>query len=70
MRRLALMALTLTLAASLSACDPYANNGTGDTKVNEITVYGNIRCVLAVQSSSNTISCDWDHPGGHALAPN
>lgn len=50
-------------AALLSGCDPYANNSTGSTKINEITVYGDIRCVLAVQARGNTISCDWDHPG-------
>jgi hypothetical protein len=62
----ALAALTVLLAG----CDPYANNGTGNTKINEITVYGNVRCVLVVQGSSNTITCDWDHAGATQRAPN
>lgn len=53
----------------LAACDPYANNGTGNTKVNEITVYGDVRCVLVTQSNSNAISCDWDHRGVTLQAP-
>lgn len=51
------------MALALAGCDEYANNGTGTTKINEITVYHAVRCVLVTQSSSNTIACDWDHPG-------
>lgn len=60
----------LILAALLLAgCDQYANNATGTTRVNEITIYGNVRCVLIVATKSNAITCDWDHPGATQVSP-
>jgi hypothetical protein len=59
----------LIAALLLCGCDQYANNTTGNTRINEITAYGNIRCVLVVSSASNTISCDWDHPGSTQQVP-
>jgi hypothetical protein len=60
--------IILSMCAALSACDPYKNNLTGNTKVNEVTVYGDVPCAMAVGSSGAlALSCDWSRHAAQAV---
>ena len=53
----------LILCAPLTACDPYANNMTGNVKVNSIVADNGVPCVMAVGGGQGglALSCDWSH---------
>jgi len=55
-RRIALIGCLL-----LAACDPYANNLSGNVKVSVLTADNGVPCVMAVGGGSGglAISCDW-----------
>ncbi|MDR3100776.1 MAG: hypothetical protein LBV73_27400 [Paraburkholderia sp.] len=44
----------------LAACDPYANNVTGNVKVNSLVADNGVPCVMAVGGEGGlALSCDW-----------
>lgn len=57
--------LALALAVFLAGCDQYANNLTGNVKVNAIVAENGVPCVMAVGGGQGglALSCDWSaHP--------
>ncbi|SAK19083.1 hypothetical protein UA17_01732 [Burkholderia multivorans] len=54
----------LVLCVALSACDQYANNLTGNVKVNTIVADNGVPCVMAVGGGQGglALSCDWSRP--------
>lgn len=55
--------LILFACIALSACDQYANNLTGNVKVNAIVADNGVPCVMAVGGGQGglALSCDWAH---------
>ncbi|WP_155675259.1 hypothetical protein [Burkholderia territorii] len=53
--------LVILAALMLSACDPYANNLSGNVKVNSIIADNGVPCVMAVGGGQGglALSCDW-----------
>ena len=53
----------IVIAASLlvSACDQYANNLSGNVKVNSIVADNGVPCIMAVGGGQGglALSCDW-----------
>ncbi len=54
-------ALAVLACCALAACDPYANNLTGNVKVSYVLADNGVPCVLAVGGGQGglSISCDW-----------
>ncbi|MBR8085191.1 hypothetical protein [Burkholderia vietnamiensis] len=59
MKRIAILLMLLLLGA----CDPYANNLSGNVKVNTIMAENGVPCVMAVGGGQGglALSCDWSH---------
>lgn len=56
--------IAATVLVLLAGCDQYKNMS-GTTRVNEITVYGSVPCVMAVgENGALAISCDWNSRKG------
>lgn len=60
--------IALLFVLALAACDPYANNLTGNVKVSSLVADNGVPCVMAVGGGQGglALSCDWSahHPEG------